>query len=144
MKREEVLVNLQKVQKAINTIKNKSAHNYATTNKFLAGIGKIEEIDNYRDLVKAHMHINKETLEFEKSAEVLGLTTDDIKDSGSKVMGIASEKWVKDIQARVAELKDKQMMAQLLVAEKKLTAHLSEDDKFTIEMGSVADVLSLI
>ena len=144
MERKDVLVNLQKVQGAISAIESKPAHNYVTSNKFLSGIGKIEEIDNQRDLVRAHMYINKETTEFEASAKALGLSVEEIGNNASKIMGIDSKKWIKDIQARVTELQDAVKLKQFRAAEAKLTQHLSDDDKFAIEMGSVSDVLALI
>jgi len=143
MKREELASKLKGVRAKIAEINAKEAPVYATSSKYIPNIGYVAEIPTLREcakaLAKVKRYFNAETEE----AAALGIDESEIA-ADSNYLGHKLAVWQKDIQARVDELKDAELLTKLEAAEKTLSKHRTQDDIFNEDMESIGDVLASI
>jgi hypothetical protein len=137
--RDQVLDKLVAVQSKIKEIKSKEKYSYKTIHKHIPGAGKVHEIETERDIVIAHSKVNTEILNLNSSAQALGVSLDK---SAYEFLGFNLQVWEEEIKARLIEIRDKRALAQLRKAETLLTANLSEDDKFNLDMNNIGVDLS--
>lgn len=145
MTRSEVKSNLKKVTEKIAAIEaDETVALYATSAKFLNGIGIIKEIDNVKDLVSAHSKIVKmSTNDLTESAKTLGVTPEEMGTlNPMKILGFAPAIWIKDIQTRLTELRKETTLRKLKDAKRSLESHLSADDKFDLETAGIDELLA--
>ena len=141
MKREQVLEKLKSAQSEIAKIKVKEAFVYETADTYVPGVGCINDLTKMEELVKAHAAISKTKSDLTESAKELEI---ELSNEEFEFQGIKISNWVKDIKNRKDELNQEAKLEKLLKAETVLKKHLSDDDKFTIEMDGISDVLDLI
>lgn len=146
MKREEVKIKLSAVNdkiKFIEEVRDSELVIYATMEKHLPGAGYINEIETIDDLVAAQHIINKYSdVDNSKVVEILGLTDDEVPVVKEvKVMGISVKYWNDDIKKRLGVLRMESKLNKLYHAHAMLTKHLSDDDKFDLDMEGIDNLI---
>jgi hypothetical protein len=143
MERKEVKSKLSLIKKAIKEIEEtEDFSSYITKDKYLPGVGYINEIDSISELIKAHKEVkSKSSDDFTDSIKELGLAEEEIPESKIRILGFKPEHWMKDINTRLSEIRNKTRLEKLKAAEKALTKHLSEDDKFEMDTEGIDKLL---
>jgi hypothetical protein len=140
MNRDEVKQNLLLIQAKIAEIdSNDDPVLYATKDKYLNGVGYINEIATFTELAVAQERINR-ACNKKRSVEIteLGLTEKELGvETEVKILGYKPKFWYQDIQTRLAELRKITRRAELVEAEAVLTKNLSADDKFSLETKNI-------
>ena len=143
MKKEELSLKLKAVRNKIKELKAIEAPVYATQNKFIPSIGYIFDIETLRDCAKALSIVKKYFSSEVEEASELGISEKDLA-ADSNYLGHKLSVWQKDIQNRVTEIKNDDMLEKLEVAEKTLMKHRTGDDIFNEDMENIGDVLDLV
>ncbi len=145
MNRNEVKSKLELVINKITEIEEQIENDvvvYVTRDKYLPGIGSIEELETFEEIVKAQSFILKETNEDNSEViKMLGLTEEEITKKEVKIFGLAPKYWNDDIQKRLKEIRLEIRLEKLLLAKDALTKHLSDDDKFEMDTAGIDNLL---
>jgi hypothetical protein len=144
MDRSKLKAKLAKVKKTIAKIEgNDDVILYITKDKFLDGVGYINEIEDIQGLLDAKRTINKlNIVEYKDEIESLGLKLSELPGKiDTKILGYTAEHWDTDIKTRLGELRIATNLSNLKQAEELLTKHLSSDDKFDMDMDLIKDIV---
>lgn len=139
--KDQVLEKLVAVRERIAVIKGKEKYVYKTIHKHIPGAGKVHEIDNIKDLVIAHSKVNAEITNLNSSAKELNVNLDK---SAYEYLGFSLNVWDDEIKARLVEVQDNIELSKLRKAENMLQSHLSDEDKFNLDMMNIGLDLSNI
>lgn len=137
--KDQVLDKLVAVREKIKHIKAKEKYVYKTIHKHVPGAGKVHEINNIKYLVIAHSKVNAEITNLNSSAQELNVKLDK---SAYEFLGFPLSTWDEEIKARLEEVRNTNELKKLKKAETMLQGHLSEDDKFNLDMMEVGVDLS--
>ena len=140
MTKVELSTKLKQVRKRITELKEKEAPVYVTGNKYIPSHGYVADIPTLRECAKALATVKKAFSTESEEATELGLTDADIA-AETNYLGFKLTAWQKDIQNRVTELKDADMLVKLENAEATLSKHRTADDIFNEDVESIGDVL---
>ena len=108
---------------------------------YIPGVGEIKDISELQDLVKAHAIITKAQTDLTTSAEELDI---ELSDEEFEFNGLTISDWMDDIKSRKGEIILNARKEKLRAAERTLEKHLSEDDKFNMDMEEIGDVLETL
>lgn len=141
--REEVKAKYQAVKEELAKLAEQEAPAYKTDNKYLPGIGLISELETMKDVAKAAKYIKEESGSFESAVEGVELTEAEAAEALAEttIMGFKPSVWLAEINQRVVELRKEKRIADLEKAKKILKKNLSEDDKFALDMESIAETV---
>jgi len=141
IKREELAKRYSDTVTAIEELKaSEDVFLYATKDKYLPKVGHIHEVDNIEGLLKAQniVNENKEQV-YVAAAKMLGITEAEMPKSDSKLLGMKTMYWDRDIQTRLAELRKKTRLKKLKNDEEILRGHLGKEEQFDLDMLELSD-----
>ena len=141
MKKDQVLEKLKSAQTEIEEIRKIKKPIYATKDIYVPGIGCVNELSSLQELVKAHATISKARTDLTESAMELEI---ELSAEEFEFNGIKIGEWVADIKNRKDEILTNKRLKNLKNAKAVLEKHLSDDDKFTLEMEEISDILDTI
>lgn len=142
IKREQLAERYDKTLAEIEKIKSEEeVYLYATKDKYLPKVGYIHEVESITELLKAQAIVNKQkNQEFKDVAEQLGITDDEMpKNEVSRLMGLKTSYWDKDLKTRLEELRNKKRLDNLMKDADLLRRNLNEDDVFKLDMMELSD-----
>lgn len=148
MKREDLVKNLDIINSKINQIESaEEVFLYVTKEKYVAGVGSIEDVSTLKDLVEFKCVIDTEfKSDISDTLKSLNLTPDELVEINNggekKYMGIKEVHWIKDIDTKLEELRYNSLYRKLIESKDKLEKHLSEDDKFKMDTEDIESVLA--
>jgi len=116
-------------------------YSFKTANKYIPGFGTPGEIYTKEGLIKLYAHLNKDNSELENAAKELGVELD--KDN-TKIQGYSKKIWIDEIKRQIRILDRNNNISNLKNIIDVLTNNLSEDDKFSLDMESIADGLNIL
>lgn len=143
MKKEDLSKNLKAINAKIATVEGIEIPDYKTATKFIPNIGYVAEISTLRECAKALSKINKQFKSEIDSANELGIDESDIV-ADTNYLGYKKEVWVSDLQKRVSELKNEELLIKLNKAKSTLMKHRSEEDIFNEDMDEISDILNTL
>ena len=91
-------------------------------------------------MVLANTSLNEKIKNNTASIAELGLENFNT-DVAVRVYGYTLEEWKADFQTRASQIKDEEKLQKLNAALRIIEKHLSEDDKFAIDMANVDELL---
>jgi hypothetical protein len=141
IKREELAKRYSDTVAAIEKIKNADeSFLYHTKDKYLPKVGHIHEIDSIEGILKAQnkVNANKEQV-YDSAAKDLGITEAEMPKNDTKLMGMKTSYWDKDIKTRLNELRLEIRLAKLEKDEELLRGHLGKDEQFSLDMLELSD-----
>ena len=138
IKREELM---QKRQEVINRIENLERENKNARyvcNRYLEGYGLIEGMDK-DTLLGAHVEIKGMFGTRDSALEELGFDTK--RENDETYLGFTMDEWLKDLKTRAQVIRNEEKICDLEEAIAIIDNNLSEDDRFALEMESLASLL---
>ena len=148
MKREEVLANLEKVERELETImENRRTRAYISVSKFIDGVGMISDLSSLRELVDVKVVVENKlkSSEEEDAMKGLGLTEKEIKSlskgANKRFMGLTKDEWNQDIETKLEELREYGRVNELENAKNVLEKYLSNDDQFQRDTESIDELV---
>jgi len=147
MKREELVENLEKVNIKLAKIEaDEEVFLYATKEKYVAGLGSIEDVSTLKELVEFKSILDKEfKTDVSDTIKGLELTPQELlevdKGGSKKFMGIKELHWSKDVETKLSELRLDTLCQKLNDAKRKLENHLSDDDKFNMDTKDLDSII---
>jgi len=76
------------------------------------------------------------------SITALGLTADEQPDTDIKILGFKPKTWLKDIENKLAEIRQNTRLEKLYKAQEVLTRNLSADDKFDLDTAGIDELIA--
>ena len=146
MKRTELKDNFVKAEAKIEQLRNEKealSTQFRTGGKFIDKFGFVSELPTAKELVKAKTLVDSKFEKFTDKAKELGLE-DEMSEDEATFMGLTKDIWDADFMLRVQQLKLETKINKLTVARKIFKKHLSEDDKFAIDMAKMSDATDLL
>lgn len=138
MKREELLSKRTELKTVIDTLENKT-YDYKVSRSFNS-FGFVSEM-GVDELIMANAALNRKMESNAASAVELGL--EDFKtDLAERVYGYTGEEWKADFNTRASQINNEAKLQKLQNALTIIEKHLSEDDKFAIDMANVEELLN--
>ena len=139
IKRKQLVGLMKFVNSRLEYFKLDRCIGYYTKDKHVPGVGYIQEIENFEELLKFKRKINEladvANADFSKEIEQLGLSLNEIpQKTEPKILGFDVEYWDNDIQTKLLDLRHNIKHKQLLTAKKLISKHLTVDDEFDIDM----------
>jgi hypothetical protein len=132
---------LEKVVAQIAKLKGNMPEKPQTTGD-LSGFGKIEEIKDLQDLIKAHSSVVTKAKFYDESAAALIPPAAGVKTPKLLLDGHPAEAWIRDIQARVMVVAHQNELEKLEKVKAKLEENLSAEAKLAKDLGEIATILT--
>ena len=142
MKKADLTKKLKAVKAKIAELRAAEPVAYVTSTKHVPSVGYVHELESLKDCVRALSKINKQFALDDESALSLGVESAEI--TTIKYLGHSQKDWQNDVQKRVNELNSATLLNKLIVAEKVLNKHRSEEDIFNDDMDEISDVLESV
>lgn len=139
LKREQLADKLLIIQNKLSVIRNEDKiFIYNTRDKHVPGVGYINEVNDIEELLKFQRKIN-EMCDNDYSKEIgqLGLEDSEIPKVETKILGFNLKHWTGDIQTKLAEIRLKKHVNDLISTEATLMKHLNEDDLFKMDISTI-------
>ena len=141
--RKNLVENLNKVNDQIKTLKDKKFE-YKTGDRYLTGWSIIKNVKSIKELLEILTYLKQQMTSVNDAAADLGIDLnkiEGIEDSTPTLCGYKVTEWIEDVKTRKLHLDNIQKIQDLKKAKKLLESHLSEDDKFALDMQEVANIL---
>ena len=142
IKRDELLAKRKDLSGKIaaNEARMKEIEDSYKCNRCYEGFGCVQGMRPYT-LILANIDLHKKAniTDYNKSAEELGLKG--IEEKDMKILGYTMDEWLNDFKLRAEYVKLEKTTEKLSSALEIIENNLSDDDKFAIEMQSVAELL---
>lgn len=146
MNKTEVKSKLKIAETTIESLEKQIKENpvaYLTRDKFLEGVGYIEEISTIEDIILAQKKINILSVNqnFVEEIKELGLSTSEIPEMEEvQILGFMPKHWKTDISNRLSALRLEIKLNRFIEARDVLKNYLSEEDKFSIDTDELDDL----
>lgn len=158
--RENLVNTLNAVKTRIKEAK-KRKFVYKTGERYLTGWAVISCIDDYKTLIEVLAYLQSQMANIDSAASALGIditTLHEVNDedfddedfdaddedngaNGPTLCGYPVADWIEDVKTRKAELDTIAEIEKLMKAKALIENNLSEDDRFSIQMEQVANLL---
>lgn len=135
--KENLVENLNKINVQIDELTNKK-FTYITDDRYLQGWAVIKNIKKIKELVEVLTYLLSQKSSTTEAEKLLGVTTEVVEPT---LCGYKVSEWIEDVKTRKDELDNADKIANLKKAKAILENNLSEDDKFTLDMQKVANLL---
>ena len=135
--RQNLVESLNKINKQIEECKSKK-FNYVTGERYLTGWAIICKVQDNKELVEILTYLLSQKSNISEAEKLLGIETE--KETPT-ICGYTVDEWIEDIKTRKLQLDNIHKIQDLKKAKEILEAHLSEDDKFALDMQKVAEYL---
>lgn len=135
MKRDQILENYNKANAKIQANKElieKSA--YHTCKKYIEGFGRVAEITSPENILKAYKKVMKNFKSSDECAKEIGLKIESVNET---YLGYSKDEWLEDFKTASSVANARGENRDLTAIVNKLSNHLSEDDKFSLDMQSL-------
>lgn len=144
MKRKDIIKKMKLINAELISLKEEDKiFTYVTNHGFVHGFGYVAEIEEIPLLVTLHSKLNKKP-ELDESIRTLGITNEEMADyEHDDFQGYKLKHWNMDIETRLEEIRRNRLIENLRVAHNKLSSWLSDNDKFSLDMEEISDVLSM-
>lgn len=134
IKRDQLLVTFKGVNGKLKMLKGKTKPVYTTSNKFIPGVGSINELNTEKEIALGYAKVNAEIATIKSAAKELDIT---LNEKDYMFMGFDLSVWNSEFKARLEEIRNKREVKQLEATKTKLSKYLSEEDLFQYEMGGL-------
>jgi len=135
--RQNLVESLNKINEQIEECKSKK-FNYVTGERYLTGWAIICKVQDNKELVEILTYLLSQKSNTSEAEKLLGIETE--KEIPT-ICGYTIDEWIEDVKTRKLHLDNIQKIQDLKKAKKLLESHLSEDDKFALDMQEVANIL---
>ncbi len=137
-KKEEIIAKAKEIEKGQKKVRY-------ITNRYYEGIGIVSEMDE-PELVAALKDLKerfKENAEYDQFAQELGLPVRQKKEDDDEptYLGYTYDEWMEDFKTRAAYLNNEATLDKLDEALDIIERNLSEEDKFSLEMQALEELL---
>lgn len=135
--RQNLVESLNKINNQIDECKSKT-FKYITGERYLTGWAIICKVQDNKELVEILTYLLGQKSNTSEAEKLLGIVTE--KEIPT-ICGYTIDEWIEDVKTRKLHLDNIQKIQDLKKAKKLLESHLSEDDKFALDMQEVANIL---
>ena len=137
-KKEEIIAKAKEIEKGQKKVRY-------ITNRYYEGIGIVSEMDE-PELVAALKDLKerfKENTEYDQFAQELGLSVRQKKEDDDEptYLGYTYDEWLEDFKTRAAYLNNEVTLDKFDEALEIIERNLSEEDKFSLEMQALEELL---
>lgn len=137
-KKEEIIAKAKEIEKGQKKVRY-------ITNRYYEGIGVVSEMDE-PELVAALKDLKerfKENTEYDQFAQELGLPIRQKKEDDDEptYLGYTYDEWLEDFKTRAAYLNNEATLDKLDEALEIIERNLSDEDKFSLEMQALEELL---
>jgi len=136
--RDNLLSSLEKINTAIDECTNKKFE-YITGNKYLTGWAIICNVSTIKELTEILTYLLNQKSNTSEAEKILGIS---IESEVPTICGYTVDEWITDIKTRKLHLDNIEHIKNLMVAKSILENHLSEDDKFALDMQKVNELIT--
>lgn len=138
--RKTLVKNLTNVKNKIDELREKEY--VFNTKRAVPGYGDISAITSVKTLINAYNYLHHQVKKNDAAITGLGLDKLGIDlEEDSKILGYTIEEWDADLKTTAERIADVQTLANLQKARDILEKNLGEDEKFEMDMNSVAELL---
>lgn len=139
--RKTLVKNLTNVKNKIDELREKQ---YSfVTKRILPGYGEVANIASVKVLINAYNYLHNQVKK--NDAAILGLGLDKLGialEEDTKILGYTIEEWDADLKTAANKIADINNLANLQKARDILEKNLGDDEKFEMDMNSVAELLN--
>ena len=135
--RQNLVESLNKINAQIDECKSKT-FKYITGERYLTGWAIICNVPTVKELAEILTYLLNQKSNTSEAEKLLGIESDT---ESPTICGYTVDEWKDDVMTRKLELDNIQKIQDLKKAKKLLESHLSEDDKFALDMQEVANIL---
>jgi hypothetical protein len=135
--RQNLVESLNKINAQIEECKSKT-FKYITGERYLTGWAIICNVPTVKELAEILTYLLNQKSNTSEAEKLLGIESDT---ESPTICGYTVDEWKDDVMTRKLELDNIQKIQDLKKAKKLLESHLSEDDKFALDMQEVANIL---
>ena len=138
--RKTLVKNLTNVKNKIDELREKEY--VFKTKRSIPGYGEAASITSVKVLINAYNYLHHQVKKNDAAITGLGLDKLGINlEEDSKILGYTIEEWDTDLKTAAQKVADVQTLANLQKARDILEKNLGEDEKFEMDMNSVAELL---
>ena len=135
--RQNLVESLNKINAQIEECKLKT-FKYITGERYLTGWAIICNVPTVKELAEILTYLLNQKSNTSEAEKLLGIESDT---ESPTICGYTVDEWKDDVMTRKLELDNIHKIQDLKKAKEILEAHLSEDDKFALDMQKVAEFL---
>jgi hypothetical protein len=135
--RQNLVESLNKINAQIDECKSKT-FKYITGERYLTGWAIICNVPTVKELAEILTYLLNQKSNTSEAEKLLGIESDT---ESPTICGYTVDEWKDDVMTRKLELDNIHKIQDLKKAKEILEAHLSEDDKFALDMQKVAEFL---
>lgn len=135
--RQNLVESLNKINAQIEECKSKT-FKYITGERYLTGWAIICNVPTVKELAEILTYLLNQKSNTSEAEKLLGIESDT---ESPTICGYTVDEWKDDVMTRKLELDNIHKIQDLKKAKEILEAHLSEDDKFALDMQKVAEFL---
>lgn len=145
IKRDELLAKKGEITAKMQEIEKKQKKVRYITNRYYEGIGVVSDMDE-PELVAALKDLKerfKEDTEYDQLSQELGLPVRQKKEDDDEptYLGYTYDEWMEDFKTRAAYLNNEATLDKLDEALDIIERNLSEEDKFSLEMKALEELI---
>lgn len=139
--RKTLVKNLTEVKNKIDELREKEY--VFNTKRSIPGYGEVSSINSVKVLINAYNYIHRLVKNNESAIEGLGLDKLGINlEEDTKIFGYTIDEWDADLKTAANRIGDTKNLTNLEKARDILEKNLGEDEKFEMDMNSVAELLN--
>ena len=137
IKRDELLTKREEVLTRIEELENRNKNARYVCNRYLEGFGMVESLEK-DDLILAYRALKDAAGETDSTLAELGF---DVDKEDKDYLGFSIDEWLTDLKTRASVLKNLETIEKLEEAIDIIDNNLSEDDRFSLEMKALEELL---
>lgn len=137
IKRDELLAKREEVLTRIENLENENKNVRYVCNRYLEGFGMVESLEK-DDLILAYRALKDAAGETDSALAELGF---DVDKEDKDYLGFSIDEWLTDLKTRAKVLKNLETIDKLEEAIDIIDNNLSEDDRFSLEMKALEELL---
>lgn len=135
--RNNLVESLNKIDEQIEEYRSKK-FKYITGERYLTGWAIVSQVETQKELVEILTYLLSQKSDTSEAEKMLGISPEQ---ETPTICGYTVDEWIEDVKTRKLHLDNIQRIQDLKKAKKLLESHLSEDDKFALDMQEVANIL---
>ena len=128
---------LEKIEKHILLCRSKKFE-YITGERYLTGWSIINKVQTQKELIEILTYLLSQKSDTSEAEKLLGITPE--KETPT-ICGYTVDEWIEDVKTRKLQLDNIQKIQNLKKAKEILESHLTEDDKFKLDMKQVEELI---
>ena len=129
--------NLETIEKYITLCRAKQ-FNYVTGERYLTGWSIISKVQTQKELIEILTYLLGQKSDTSEAEKLLGITPE--KETPT-ICGYTVDEWIEDVKTRKLQLDNIQKIQNLKKAKEIIKSHLTEDDKFKLDMKQVEELI---